>query len=204
MLLNATDDMFIGCPRSITKTRKSKMLTSQRWSQRSRHRRQILEMIGDRDSSFLHSARDSRSHLSVAVTKPRSSRAAKEKALKRPRTNTKLLSKGHVHEPDEATAFRARSARGNYLTADRPDIWVFSQRTMSQSCTAKSDIISSSNDLQATYTIAGGCSMNTSGAILRSPPRPKLSKSTWIHVLQDADKPDAARVLVKSCTMATA
>ena len=34
----------------------------------------------------------------------------------------RLLSKGHVLEPDEATAFRALNARGNYLAAGRPDI----------------------------------------------------------------------------------
>ena len=34
----------------------------------------------------------------------------------------KLLSKGHILEPEEATAFRALSARRNYLAADRPDI----------------------------------------------------------------------------------
>ena len=33
-----------------------------------------------------------------------------------------LLSKGHELDPEEATAFRALSARANYLAQDRPDI----------------------------------------------------------------------------------
>ena len=63
---------------------------------------------------------------------------------------------------------------------------------------------SNSNDLHAIFTLTEGWYMNTSGAILRSPPQTKCSKSTWIQILQDADKPDAARVVVQSCTMATA
>ena len=46
----------------------------------------------------------------------------KRKGGKATKKNERLLSKGHVLEPDEATAFRARSAHGNYLEADRPDI----------------------------------------------------------------------------------
>ena len=44
------------------------------------------------------------------------------KGAKATKTTKRLLSKGHVLEPDEATTFRALSARGNYLADDRPEI----------------------------------------------------------------------------------
>ena len=49
-------------------------------------------------------------------------KGGKRKGAKATKSTERLLSKGHVLEPDEATAFRALSARGNYLAADRPDI----------------------------------------------------------------------------------
>ena len=49
-------------------------------------------------------------------------KGSKRKGAKATKKIERLLSKGHVLEPDEATAFRALSARGNDLVADRPDI----------------------------------------------------------------------------------
>ena len=46
----------------------------------------------------------------------------KRKGAKATKKLERLLSKGHVLEPEEATAFRALSARGNYLAADRREI----------------------------------------------------------------------------------
>ena len=46
----------------------------------------------------------------------------KRKGAKATKNIERLLSTGHVLEPDEATAFRALSARGHYLAANRPDI----------------------------------------------------------------------------------
>ena len=49
-------------------------------------------------------------------------KGGKKKGAKATKNIERLLSKNHVLEPDEATAFGALSARGNYLAADRPDI----------------------------------------------------------------------------------
>ena len=60
--------------------------------------------------------------LCVTPTKPAKVKGGKRKGAKATKNIERLLSKGHVLEPDEATAFHALSARGNYLEADRPDI----------------------------------------------------------------------------------
>ena len=61
--------------------------------------------------------------LAAAVTKPKKSAAGgRRKGAKAPQKIEKLLYKEHIREPEEATAFRALSARGNYLAADRPHI----------------------------------------------------------------------------------
>ena len=53
------------------------------------------------------------------VKKPTAKKRAGAKATKK---FEQLLSKGHELDPEEATAFRAISARANYLAQDRPDI----------------------------------------------------------------------------------
>ena len=60
--------------------------------------------------------------LCVTPTNPVKVKNGKRKGAKTTKKIERLLSKGHVLEPEEATAFRALSARGNYLAADRPDI----------------------------------------------------------------------------------
>ena len=60
--------------------------------------------------------------LFAVPTKPVKVKGGKKKSAKATKIIEHLLSKGHVLKPDEATAFRALSARGNYLAADRPDI----------------------------------------------------------------------------------
>ena len=57
----------------------------------------------------------------MVPTKPVKVKGGK-KGVKATRNIERLLSKRHILEPEEATAFRALSARGNYLAADRPDI----------------------------------------------------------------------------------
>ena len=58
----------------------------------------------------------------VTPTTPVKVKGGKNKGAKATKIIERLLSKGHVIEPEEATAFRALSARGNDLAADRPDI----------------------------------------------------------------------------------
>ena len=60
--------------------------------------------------------------LFVTPTKPVKVEGGKRKGATVTKKIKRLLSKGHVLEPEEATAFRALSARGNDLAADRPDI----------------------------------------------------------------------------------
>ena len=49
-------------------------------------------------------------------------KGGKRKGVKATNHIERLLSKGHILEPEEATAFRALGTRGNYSAADRPDI----------------------------------------------------------------------------------
>ena len=60
--------------------------------------------------------------LCVTPTEPVKVKEGKRKGAKAAKNTERLLFKGHVLEPDESTALRALSARGNYLAADRPDI----------------------------------------------------------------------------------
>ena len=60
--------------------------------------------------------------LCVTPTMPVNVKGGKRKREKATKNIERRLSKGHELEPETATAFRALSARGNYLAADRPDI----------------------------------------------------------------------------------
>ena len=58
----------------------------------------------------------------MTSTKPIKVKGGKGKGAKATKKIERLLSKSHVLEPDEATAFRALRAHGNDLASDRPDI----------------------------------------------------------------------------------
>ena len=65
---------------------------------------------------------EKQAHLKAAITKPKAKAGPKRKGARATKKLEQLQSKGHVLDPDEATAYRGLSARGNYLSADRPDI----------------------------------------------------------------------------------
>ena len=58
----------------------------------------------------------------MTPTKPIKVKGGERKGAKATKHIERLLSEGHVLEPDEAMALRALSARGNYLAAGLPDI----------------------------------------------------------------------------------
>ena len=57
-----------------------------------------------------------------AVTKPKKKPGPQRQGAKKAKAMERLQSKGHVLDTDEATGFRALSARGNFLAQDRVDI----------------------------------------------------------------------------------
>ena len=109
ILLTTTDGIFTGCPKAKIKDRKARVLTAQRWSASSKRGHLILEALGEKSRSSSGPLL-----LAAAVTKPKKSAAGgKIKGAKATKKLGKLLSKGHILEPEEATAFRALSARGS-------------------------------------------------------------------------------------------
>ena len=105
--------------------RKAESKNKKRWTQTRQRRRIILEVANEaliEESRMLDPLLSSSSHLTAASTKPVETNGPKRKGAKATRKIEKLVSQGFELEPMEATAFRALSARGNYLAADRPDV----------------------------------------------------------------------------------
>ena len=110
------------------------MAKSGRWKKSALRRQIVLEITNAKawsDRSAISLAVPSRRAplsplapvpLCVTPTKPVEVKGGKRKGAKATKTIERLLSKDHVLEPEEATAFRSLSARGILLAADRPDI----------------------------------------------------------------------------------
>ena len=118
----------------LTRKKDTQITESIRWKQNALRRQIVLEIANG-------NARSDRSAISLAVPSRRAPRSplasvplcatpttpvkvkgGKRKEAKATKKMKRHLSKGHVLEPEEVTAFRALSARGNDLATDRPDI----------------------------------------------------------------------------------
>ena len=60
--------------------------------------------------------------LKAAITKPEAKAAPERKGARATKKLEQPQSKGHALRHEDATAYRGRSARGSYLSADLPDI----------------------------------------------------------------------------------
>ena len=107
-------DPFTGILKSEVKERRLKMSKTCRWTLKSKNRRAILDVL---TSEFMDKI-----PLWAAITKPKMKGGPKRSGARATKKLEQLQSKGHVLEAEEATAYRGLSARGNYLSADRPDV----------------------------------------------------------------------------------
>lgn len=111
---------FTGVLKSEIKEHRRRMSKTCRWSLRSRHRRAILDVLTselvERVNMYMSVP------LSVAITKPKSKAGPKRKGARATKKLEQLQSTSHILVPEEATAYRGLSARGNYLSSDRPDV----------------------------------------------------------------------------------
>ena len=90
-----------------------------RWTLRGKHR-VILDGINSELCGLF--ADQNAVPMKAAITKPRAKAGPKRSGARATKKLEQLQSKGHVLDPEEATAYRGLSARGNYLSADRPDV----------------------------------------------------------------------------------
>ena len=91
-----------------------------RWTLKSQHRRVILDVLNS--ELFGLFVAPNTVPLKSAITKPKAKAGPKRAGARATKKLEQLQSKGHVLDPDEATAYRGLSARGNYLSSDRPDV----------------------------------------------------------------------------------
>ena len=120
ILLGPGDDIFTGTPSSKILSRKRGFSKSKRWTQGIRRKSMILQILDSELKGIVED--ETKTPLWVAATKPVKKGGPKRKGARATKKIEKLMSEGYELEPTEATAFRALSARGNYLGADRPDV----------------------------------------------------------------------------------
>ena len=82
-----------------------------------------LKVDGDIGTTTTHSTLDhTYQRLCAARTPPAKKHGPARQGAKKAKSLERLQSTGDVLDPEEATAYRALSARANYLAQDRPDI----------------------------------------------------------------------------------
>ena len=106
-------DPFTGVLKSEVKDRRKKMSQTCRWTLRGKHRRVILDVINSELGELF--ADQNAVPMKAAITKPRAKAGPKRSGARATKKLEQLQSKGHVLDPEEATAYRGLSARGNYL-----------------------------------------------------------------------------------------
>ena len=67
-------------------------------------------------------AKDTYDRLCAARTKPNKAKGPQRQGAKKAKQMERLTSAGHVLDPDEATGYRALSARCNFLAQEMPTI----------------------------------------------------------------------------------
>ena len=86
------------------------------WKNRALRRQIVLEIANGKaksDRSAISLSPLAALPICVTPTQPVKVKVGKRKGAKTTKNIERLVSKGHVLEPEEATAFRALSARGN-------------------------------------------------------------------------------------------
>ena len=144
--------------------------------------------------------------LCVTPTKLLKAKGGKRKGAKATKNIERLLSKGHVLDPDEATAFRALSARGNYLAADRPDIGYSAKELCLELAQPNPNSFMKLSRMacylishkRLAYKHAWGDPQTV------DPPSDEIFVCTLTGFLRIVVRPDGAPVVEFLCTMATA
>ena len=114
--LDRRHDPFTGVLKTEVRERQRRMMATRRWTRRGSQRRATLDVL----MSSLIPAEPT--PIKAAITKPKAKPGPKRKGARATKKLEQLQSKGHILDPDEATAYRALSARGSYLSADRIDL----------------------------------------------------------------------------------
>ena len=145
--------------------------------------------------------------LCVTPTKPVKVKGRKRKGTKATKNIERLLSKGHVLEPEEATAFRALSARGNCLAADRPDLCYSAKESCGAFAQTNQKLIHEikrmakylNSHKRLVYNYAWGDPQT-----VHSTPQMKSSMCASMPTSRVGAKPGEAQAVEFLCTMASA
>ena len=92
------------------------MAKARRWTFQEKYRKAIVDVLTSELMENISS--EGPTPLAAAITKPKAKAGTKRKGARATKKFKQLLSKGHILDPEEATAYRALSARATYLSAD--------------------------------------------------------------------------------------
>ena len=96
------------------------MAKARRWTFRDNYQKAIVDVMTSELMKNVSS--EGPKPPAAAITKPKAKAGPKRKGAQAIKKSEQLQSKGHVLDPEEATAYRPLSARANYLSTDCPDL----------------------------------------------------------------------------------